>query len=47
MQLLERKITFNVSMAEIAPGNKGKNALHCWKNDQASFPEDNQFLNCQ
>lgn len=24
MQLLERKITFNVSMAEIAPGNKGK-----------------------
>lgn len=34
-------------MAEIAPENKGKTALHYWKNKQALFPESNQFLNCQ
>lgn len=47
IQLSERKIAFNISMGESAPENKGKTALYYWKNEQASFPEGNQFLNCQ
>jgi len=31
MQLSERKIAFNISMAESAPENKGKTAVHYWK----------------
>jgi len=47
MQLSEREITFNISMAESATENRGKTALHYWENGQASFPEGDQFMNCQ
>lgn len=47
MQLSERKITFNISMAESAPENRGETALHYWKNEWAFISEDIQFLTCQ
>lgn len=34
-QLSEKKITYNISIGEIAPENKGKTALRYWNNEQA------------